>query len=139
MQTTNTNTASSTNQTSLSSASPSSSLDQRLNDFMQLSQSLLAVIGLENSILLEDGEFTFETYIQKKVGLMRQFENQAQNLLHDMVDGGVGHTRTAVLMEEVRRIRNALTVNSSFQLDQIRSRTKARQEKFAVRGGDTCH
>jgi hypothetical protein len=115
------------------------SLDQRLNDFMQLSQSLLAIIGLENSILLEDGEFTFETYIQKKVDLMRQFENQAQNLLHDMIDGGAGQTRTAVLMEEVKRIRNVLTVNSSFQLDQIRNRTKARQERFAVRGGDTCH
>ena len=139
MSTTNTTIAPSTQTTLSPTPSATLSLDQRLNDFMQLSQSLLAVIGLENSILLEDGEFTFESYIQKKVDLMRQFENQAQNLLHDIVDGGVGHTRTAVLMEEVRRIRNALTVNSSFQLDQIRSRTKARQEKFAIRGGDTCH
>ncbi len=121
------------------SSSNSVALDQRLNDFMQLSQNLLAIIGLENSILLEDGELTFENYIQKKVTLMRQFENQAQNLLHDMVDGGAGHTRTAVLMDEIRRIRDALTVNSAFQIDQIRNRTKARQEKFAVRGGDTCH
>lgn len=141
MQTTLTPPAQNT-RSSLSSApttQPSLALDQRLNDFMSLSQHLLAIISTENSILLEEGEFTFETYIQKKVDLMRRFENQAQNLLHDMLDGGAGHTRTTVLMEEVKRIRDALTINSAFQLDQIRERTKYRQEKFAAKGRDTCH
>lgn len=119
-------------------------LDDRLDGFMALSSHLLSLIQHENAILAETGELTFEHYIQKKVAKMREFENQAQNLLQDVIDGGAGTARSRILMEEVRRIRDALTVNSAYQIDQIRNRTQSRQdrfdqEKFAARSIETCH
>lgn len=122
----------------------SSDLNARMDAFLTLSGHLLTLISHENSILAETGEFTFENYIQKKVAMMRDFENQAQFLLNDISKGMTDLTRGRILMEEVRRIRDALTVNSAFQMEQIQLRTKARQEKFKIekfglKDKETCH
>jgi hypothetical protein len=124
----------------MTSSSVTTSLDDRLQNFMGLSNNLLTLIEHENAILSEMGEFTFENYIQKKVEIMRQFEKQAQFLLLQITEGsstGITHDKAKtvqgrLLMTEIKRIREALTMNSAYQMDQIKQRTKARQEKFSA-------
>lgn len=118
---------------------PHHKLDDQLTNFLDLSNHLLTIIQHENAILAETGELTFEHYIQKKVALMRDFENQAQILLSTIIEDVSGNPRSRLLMDEVKRIRDALTVNSAYQMDTIQKRTRLRQEKFAVKGNDTCH
>lgn len=123
----------------LKNSDPTINLDEQLDSFMSLSNHLLTLIQHENAILAETGELTFEHYIQKKVALMRDFENQAQFLLKSILEDVSGNPRSRLLMDEVKRIRDALTVNSSYQINFINERTRSRQEKFAVKGTETCH
>ncbi len=117
-----------------------SSIEDQLQNFVELSAHLLTLIQHENSILAEMGEFTFETYVQKKVEHMREFEKQAQFLLLQITEAGsIGSTvdkaksvQSRLLMAEIKKIRDVLTINSAYQMDVIKDRTKARQEKFSA-------
>ncbi len=106
-------------------------LEDRLDEFLSLSRDLLSIVEHENAILLEEGELSFEAYILRKVGLMNRFESEARNLLGALAKEQESSSMQSILIEEISRIRNALTINSSFQM---RAMIKHRQEKFAEHG-----
>ena len=116
--------------TSTPAANP---IEDRVLGFLELSQEILSLVRHENAILLEKGELSFEAYVMRKVELMNKFEKEARNLLSTMTEGSTKMRAQTVLIEEIRRVQDALKVNSRYQLDLIRARM---QEKIAAPVGD---
>ena len=112
-------------------ASPA--FEDRVLRFLELSQDILSLIGHENAILLEKGELSFEAYVMRKVDLMNNFEKEARNLLSLISEGAEKMNAQAIMINEIRRVRDALKVNSGYQLDLIRQRT---QENFSGSAGE---
>lgn len=123
------------------------SSDDKVLRFMELSQDILSLVRHENAILLEKGELSFEAYVMRKVELMNNFEKEARNLLSTLTEGSSKMKAQSILIEEIRRVREALKANSGYQLNLIRARM---QEKIAVsadalpdvmgaHGGVACH
>lgn len=122
-------------------------IEDRMMRFLDLSQDILSLVRHENAILLENGDLNFESYVMRKVSLMNDFEKEARNLLSHISGRQTKMNAQAMLIEEIRRVRDALKVNSGYQLDMIRARM---QEKIAASGeeplsadvekeGSLCH
>ena len=108
---------------SLSLQTNSISTDDHLNKFLETSQDLLSLVQHENAILLKDGELSFEAYIARKMDLMQGFEKEAQNLLNKLSAERTGSASIQhLLVEEVKRVRDALHVNSVHQINMLRKR-----------------
>jgi hypothetical protein len=111
-------------------------LEDRVLRFLELSQDILSLIGHENAILLEKGELSFEAYVMRKVDLMNNFEKEARNLLGLLSEGAAKMNAQAIMINEIRRVRDALKVNSGYQLGLIRQSMK---ENFSGPAGELAH
>lgn len=119
-------------------------LEGRLDQFLSLSRDLLSIVEHENAILLEEGALSFEAYILRKVSLMNRFESEARDLLDVISKEQESLSIQSVLIEEIRRIRDALAVNSSFQMRTMiehrrRKSTDSGGNKAFASGGTKCH
>lgn len=106
-----------------------STLDDQMLKFLDLSQDILSLVRHENAILLEKGELSFEAYVMRKVALMTDFEKEARKLLGSISGRDNKMSTQIMLVEEIRRVRDALKVNSGYQLETIRARMR---EKIAA-------
>ncbi len=128
--------------TNLTTTPVSSALEDNVLRFLDLSQDIMSLVRHENAILLEKGELSFEAYIMRKVDLMNNFEKEARNLLNLMSGSENKMTTQAVLIEEIRRVRDALSLNSAYQLQTIRTRAQenlAASLKSSETGDTVCH
>ncbi len=101
--------------------------------FLDLSHDIQALIRHENAILLEKGELSFEAYLTRKVSLMTNFEAEARKLLEEFSGQGRNMQEQAILVEEIQRVRDAMRINSGYQIETIRARMR---EKFASPDAD---
>lgn len=116
----------------------------RVDAFLTTSHDLLSLVEHENAILLEDGALSFEAYIMRKVTLMNRFEEEARALLSLASEERAPASMREILVSEVTRIREAISINSAFQ---VRSLIQTRRERLALsgqksreEGGETkCH
>lgn len=104
-------------------------LEDQMLKFLDLSQDILSLVRHENAILLEKGELSFEAYVMRKVALMTDFEKEARKLLGSVSGRDNKMSTQIMLVEEIRRVRDALKVNSGYQLETIRARMR---EKIAA-------
>ena len=109
-------------------STPAAAEQDRLTHFLELSQDILSLIRHENAILLERGELSFEAYVMRKMELMGNFEKEARNLLGTLSGSDAKMNTQAILAAEIQRVRDALKVNSGYQLETIRARMR---EKIA--------
>ena len=125
----------------IAAATPAALEDNMLR-FLDLSQDIMSLVRHENAILLEKGELSFEAYIMRKVDLMNNFEKEARNLLNLMSGSDSKMANQSVLIEEIRRVRDALRLNSAYQLQTIRDRAQenlAASLKSSETGETACH
>lgn len=119
-----------------------SSEDQMMR-FLETSQDLLSLVQHENAILMKEGILSFEAYIARKVDLMQGFEKEAQNLLNTIsVEKGVSPDAQSVLVGEIKRIRDALHINSVHQIQMLRKKTMQESYNFNVTSMEAeslCH
>ncbi len=129
-----------TNPTTANAGNPS--LEDNMLRFLDLSQDIMSLVRHENAILLEKGELSFEAYIMRKVDLMNNFEKEARKLLNLMSGSDSKMNNQSVLIEEIRRVRDALSLNSAYQLQTIRARAQenlAASLKSSATGETACH
>ncbi len=129
-----------TNPTTANAGNPS--LEDNMLRFLDLSQDIMSLVRHENAILLEKGELSFEAYIMRKVDLMNNFEKEARKLLNLMSGSDSKMNNQSVLIEEIRRVRDALSLNSAYQLQTIRARAQenlAASLKSSSTGETACH
>jgi hypothetical protein len=118
---------------SITPSNAADTLEDRMMRFLSLSQDILSLVRHENAILLEKGELSFESYIMRKVALMNDFEKEARKLLGQISGRDTKMNAQMMLIDEIRRVRDALQINSGYQLDMIRARM---QEKNAAPEAD---
>lgn len=116
---------------SLSHANPATFQNDAdpLTRFLELSKNLFSLIATENAIYSDLGSANFETYIGRKTNLMQDFEKEAQNLLN-FVSMGLSSSQTRLTVSgEVERIREALKINSVYQLKHLKAKIAAKSIK----------
>lgn len=118
--------------------------EDQLMKFLQTSQDLLSLVQHENAIMLKDGVLSFEAYIARKMDLMQGFEKEAQNLLNTMsVEKSGSPDAQSLLVEEIKRIRDALHVNSMHQIQVLRKKAMQEAKNFnaqpAMEQTSLCH
>ena len=117
--------------------------DDRLMKFLETSQDLLSLVQHENAILMKDGILSFEAYIARKMELMQGFEKEAQNLLSSLsAESGSATETQLILAGEIKRIRDALHVNSVHQIQMLRKQAmrEANDINADMAGtNDICH
>ena len=121
----------------------SSSSEDQLMKFLETSQNLLSLVQHENAIMMKDGILSFEAYIARKVDLMEGFEKEAQNLLNSIsVEKSVSPSAQSVLVAEIKRIKDALHINSVHQIQMLRKKTLQATEFLSIPQAETeslCH
>ena len=133
--------------TNLTATAPiaTNALEDNVLRFLDLSQDIMSLVRHENAILLEKGELSFEAYIMRKVDLMNNFEKEARKLLNLMSGSDNKMSTQNVLIEEIRRVRDALSLNSAYQLQTIRDRAQEnlaaslKNAENAETGETVCH
>lgn len=88
--------------------------EDRVFDFFEMSQHLLTLIKLENSILEACGCFSLEAYLSHRDRLLKQYEEQAYALLSSINDSQQepdGLHR--LLIDEVSSLNSALNDNTA--------------------------
>jgi len=117
--------------------------DDRLMKFLETSQDLLSLVQHENAILIKEGILSFEAYIARKMELMQGFEKEAQNLLTTIsAENGSLTDTQLILAGEIKRIRDALHVNSVHQIQMLRKKTLREATDFNAAEAGTeslCH
>jgi hypothetical protein len=115
-------------------------LDLQISKFLDVSQNLLSIVQHENAIMMEEGLLSFEAYVLRKINLMTAFEEEAQKLL-SLTAGSSGSGRAAhdVLVAEITRVREALQVNSSFQMNALKQKIMDRAAAAPDAGRAVCH
>lgn len=116
-------------------------IDDRLLRFLDTAEDLLSLVAHENTILMEKGGLTFEAYLAHKVSLMRKFESQAERLLSN-ISSVREHSSKQLMLEEIRKVRDALKVNSAFHLELIRQGSTVVTHSAAADGKmqeSSCH
>ncbi len=118
-----------------------SSLDDQLTRFLEMSHDLLSLVQHENAIMLKDGMLSFEAYIARKMDLMKGFEKEAQNLLNTISAEKDSSSTQAVLAGEVKRIRDALQINSIYQIQTLRKKNLQDMSVFnnETKTESACH
>lgn len=115
--------------------------------FLDLSREITTLVQHENLVLLEKGELSYESYVKRKMTLMGDFEKKARNLLSALTGRTNKLNAQIVLVEEIRRVRDALRVNTGFQLETIRARMREKISQSEDNGlfcgaqeeGSLCH
>lgn len=118
----------------------SASEDQMMK-FFETSQNLLSLVQHENAIMLKDGLLSFEAYIARKMELMKGFEQQAQNLLTRLSMEN-SSSKTQLLAEEIKRVKDALQVNSAHQLRSLKKKVASELSLGAtmeIEATGSCH
>lgn len=111
-------------------------LDDAVMGFLDLSEDLVSLVQYENIVLLENGKLNLESYVIRKVELIGSFEKQARNLLDMLSDEQDNKMKVRnILIEEIRKVRNALKTNSGHQLQLLRERARQNMAK----GNVSCH
>ena len=117
-------------------------LDRSYMSFFDASEDLMTLIGHENAILMAMGGLNFEGYILHKIKLMQRFEKQAQFLLdknHDCLNTD----QKKMMAEEIRKVRDALKVNSAYHLQLLQAGSEREELPRAARAampeGAKCH
>ena len=118
----------------------SASEDQMMK-FFETSQNLLSLVQHENAIMFKEGLLSFEAYIARKMELMKGFEQQAQNLLTRLSMEN-SSSKTQLLAEEIKRVKDALQVNSAHQLRSLKKKVASELSGGAtmeIEATGSCH
>lgn len=100
-------------------------LEDRMFDFLELSQKIRTILSHENAILETCGCLNFESYLKQKSILLQNYEEKAEALCRDIVsNAGTDKTVHSLLIEEIIAVKKTLSDNT---LKQFHSMEKTLQ------------
>lgn len=108
------------------------SVEDRLYNFLELSQKLQAVLSHENAILEACGFLNLDSYLAHKTALIQIYEQQAESLCRDLESGVLAHSHAAhsLLVEEITAVHATLTDNTMRQFSSLEKTILDKAVKF---------
>ena len=94
-------------------------------DFVAMCDDLENLITRENTILLDTGTVTFDGMFVRKINMLNQFEKDIRNVLLLSKEQAPDNIRLRkAVVEKIQEVRRALSINTTFQLRDLKKRTK---------------
>jgi hypothetical protein len=104
------------------------SLEERIFQFLELSQKLLTLVQHENSILQTCGCLSFESYLEHRNSLLINYEEAATKLIADSLQDSVDEKARLILSSELSAVRDALSDNTVQMFQSLKKRYAEKDE-----------
>lgn len=119
--------------TALSAFENSETFEDRVFEFLELSQKILTLVKHENSILGSLGCLTMEDYLERRNTLLKSYEQNAKLLVEEMISESIHIDAKNLLTSELSSVQAALTENSAYGFNTI-------QNSHSLNNGERkCH
>ncbi len=122
---------------------------ERVLAFISMCNDLESLISRENTLFLDKGSVAFDGFFVKKINMLNKFEKDIRDVLllaKEKAPENIGLRR--LLVEKIQEVRRTLSINTTFQLRDLKKRT-ARMEglkdmllnfsKHDEEGDTICH
>lgn len=98
---------------------------QEISDFVLVCADLTSLIERENTLLLNSGTVAFDGMFVRKINMLEKFEKQIRNVLNIAKEKAPENISLQdMLVEKIQEVRRTLSINTTFQLRDLRKRTK---------------
>ncbi|MFP4098537.1 MAG: hypothetical protein ACLFP8_06055 [Alphaproteobacteria bacterium] len=121
----------------------------RFFDFLQMCDDLEKLISRENVILLDKGAITFDGLFVRKINMLNRFERDIREILLLAKEKEPDNlVLRRVLVEKIQDVRRTLSINTTFQLRDLKKRTQRMDSlkntlldysKQSKEGDTACH
>ena len=94
-------------------------------DFLVMCEDLESLISRENTILLDKGTIAFDGMFVRKINMLNRFEKDIRNVLSlakEQEPENISLQR--FLVDKIQQVRRVLSINTTFQLRDLKKRTK---------------
>lgn len=105
------------------------SMEDRIFDFLDLSQRILTIIKHENAILQECGCLSLEAYLDHRNSLLKNYEENAQALIEASIASSSEDTTRHLLISELSAVKSAISDNTVYQFKNL-------ENKISLKKGD---
>ena len=98
---------------------------KKILDFMAMCEDLENLISRENTILLDKGTVVFDGMFVRKINMLNIFEKDIRNVLLLAKEQAPGNRYLQrILVDRIQQVRRVLSINTTFQLRDLKKRTK---------------
>lgn len=98
------------------------SIENRIFDFLDLSQKILTIIKHENAILQECGCLSLEAYLEHRNSLLKNYEENAKALIEDSISSSSEDVTRHLLISELSAVRSAISDNTVYQFKNLENK-----------------
>jgi hypothetical protein len=98
------------------------SVEDRVFEFLEMSQKILALVKHENIILEKCGCLSLESYLEHRDALLRNYEQNARFLIEHSVADAKDSTTRLLLASELSAVRAALSDNTTYQFESLKNK-----------------
>lgn len=99
----------------------SENFEDRIFEFLELSQKILTIVKHENAILESCGFLTMEAYLAHRSVLLKNYEDNAKILIEDVISESVHLDAKNLLSSELTAVQTALTHNTAYRFSSIQN------------------
>lgn len=101
--------------------SHSESFEDRIFEFLELSQKILTLVKHENAILESCGFLTMEAYLEHRSALLKNYEDHAKTLIEDVMTENSHLEAKNLLSSELSAVQAALSDNTAYRFNSIQN------------------
>ena len=95
--------------------------EDRIFEFLELSQKILSLAQHENAILGSSGCLTMEAYLAHRSALLKSYEENARNLIEDAISERLHLDAKSLLASELSAVQNTLADNTIYKFNSIQN------------------
>lgn len=99
----------------------SESFEDRIFEFLELSQKILTLVKHENAILESCGFLTMEAYLEHRSALLKSYEDNAHILIADVMTENSHLEAKSLLSSELSAVQAALNDNTVHRFNSIQN------------------
>ncbi len=95
--------------------------EDRIFEFLELSQKILTLAKYENEILKTSGFMSMEAYLEHRSILLKKYEDNAKILIEDVINDSIYTDAKGFLSAELSAVQFALTHSNAYRFNSIQN------------------
>jgi hypothetical protein len=99
----------------------SENFEDRVFEFLELSQKILTLVKDENAILESCDFLIMEAHLEHRSVLLKRYEDKAKTLIEDVMSDSAQIDAKRLLLSELSAVQEALTDNTVYRFNSIQS------------------
>lgn len=96
-------------------------LEDRIFEFLELSQKILTLVQHENAILESCGCLSLKSYLEHRDNLLHNYEKKAESLINFSINEDIHEGTKNLLISELSAVKTALQDNTEHRFKNLES------------------